>query len=297
MSKFGYLARSVIKKISCRDSKCPSCGEDQSTLISRKYLVTELRRCDRCKLLYRVPIDSANENKKFYQSHYKQGITTEMPDADKLAHLKDIAFSGTEKDYAEIISIAAAFGIKPGARIFDFGCSWGYGSWQFMRQGYEVESYEISVPRACYAADQLSCRVYQNLDDVLKNRESYYDVFFSSHVLEHVPSVQRVIDFATRILKPGGLFLAFTPNGSESFQKKAPRQWEKLWGQVHPNFLDDQYYIHQFCDFPYLLTSEPYDLDSIRNWGHGVQKQNLLNRSGSELMCAARLDGLEADVH
>lgn len=296
MSKLEYLTRSLIKRLSCRGSKCPSCGAGKSDLISSKYFVTELRRCSYCKLLYRVPVDSVNESKRFYQSSYKQGITTEMPDPDELARLKDTVFVGTEKDYAGIISIVEAFGVTRGARIFDFGCSWGYGSWQFMQHGYEVESYEISIPRAHYAEDKLSCHVYQDLDDVLKNRKFYYDVFFSSHVLEHVPSVRRIIDLAARVLKNDGLFLAFTPNGSESFRKKAPRQWQRLWGQVHPNFLDDQYYIHQFGDFPYLLASEPYDLDPVRNWSCSGNKQRLLDLSGSELLCAAKLNGLEPDV-
>jgi len=289
MSKLRYLTGCLIKRLSCRGSKCPSCGAGQSALISRKYFVTELRRCGSCKLLYRVPIDYDDENKIFYQSIYKQGITTEMPDSEELARLKDTAFAGTEKDYAGIISAIEAFGVMRGARIFDFGCSWGYGSWQFMQHGYKVESYEISIPRAHYAADKLSCHVYQDLDDVLRNRKLHYDVFFSSHVLEHVPSVRRVIDFASHVLKNDGLFLAFTPNGSEPFRNKSPWQWQRLWGQVHPNFLDDQYYIHQFRDFPYLLASEPYDLDSFSEWSRSERKQHLLDLSGSELLCAAKL--------
>lgn len=291
MSKVRYLTESAIKRLYHRDSKCPSCGAGQSVLISRKYLVTELRRCNHCKLLYRVPVDSINDSKHFYQSNYKQGITTEMPDSHKLDHFKRTHFRDTEKDYSQIISVLEALGVERGRRIFDFGCSWGYGSWQLRQYGYEVESYEISVPRAQYAAQKLSCNVYQNLDDVLENHKSYYDVFFSSHVLEHVPSVLSVIEFAEAILRNNGLFIAFTPNGSDQFRKKAPKQWQKLWGQVHPNFLDDQYYVHQFRRVPYLLSSNPYDLHSENNWSHGDCKQKVLDLSGSELMCVAKLKG------
>jgi hypothetical protein len=44
------------------------------------------------------------------------------------------------------------------------------------------------------------------------------------------------------ILKPGGLFIAFTPNGSAQFRHENERVWSQLWGMVHPNVLDDRYY-------------------------------------------------------
>ena len=38
-----------------------------------------------------------------------------------------------------------------GAMLFDFGCSWwGYGSYQFSRAGYDVQSYEIAEDRRNY---------------------------------------------------------------------------------------------------------------------------------------------------
>jgi Transposase domain (DUF772) len=39
-------------------------------------------------------------------------------------------------------------------------------------------------------------------------------------------------------LSPQGLFIAFVPNGSEAFKRTSP-DWTHLWGEVHPNFIDD----------------------------------------------------------
>lgn len=252
-------------------------------------MVTQLMRCDECGLLFRVPTTSVGENAKYYQARYRQGFTTDMPEADELARLLETKFTGTEKDYSRFDGIFAALGVNKGARIFDFGCSWGYGSWQLRRFGYEVESYEISRPRADYARERLGCHVVSDLPEV----KSGFDVFFSSHVLEHVPSIRDAIDFAMSILRPGGLFVAFTPNGSSAFREQSPSNWQKLWGLVHPNFLDEEYYRRQFSDQAYLLASDPYDLEAIGAWGARRDEQRVLQLAGEELMCAVRVGGQE----
>lgn len=80
-------------------------------------------------------------------------------------------------------------------------------------------------------------------------------MFFSSHVLEHAPSVREALDFGLGLLKPGGLLVAITPNGSRDFQAKAADEWNKLWGLVHPNFLDSTFYEHRFSQGKYLLQT------------------------------------------
>jgi 2-polyprenyl-3-methyl-5-hydroxy-6-metoxy-1,4-benzoquinol methylase len=90
---------------------------------------------------------------------------------------------------------------------------------------FSVESYEISKPRAQYAKDKLRLKVYSSLADI----EGTFDIFFSSHVLEHVSSVRDTIQFGMNLLKNNGLFIALTPNGSKEFQSSNFESWNKLW--------------------------------------------------------------------
>ena len=46
--------------------------------------------------------------------------------------------------------------------LLDFGCSWGYGSFQLKKQGYKVYSYEISKPRSNYAKTKLNIKIIDN---------------------------------------------------------------------------------------------------------------------------------------
>ncbi|TNE73784.1 class I SAM-dependent methyltransferase [bacterium] len=239
MSKFTYFIQSLKKQLFSQGHKCPACGSIKSEIISRKHIITSLNRCSNCHLQFRVPTTSELENQKFYQKAYKQGFTTDLPTDQDLTEMIKASFKGTSKDYTTYIDILKHFGIKKGAKIFDFGCSWGYGSWQFHNAGFDVDALEISEPRRQFAETKLGVKTVPNIEN-LKNK---YDVFFSAHVLEHVPNPTQIFKQAIKILKPGGLFIAITPNGSEEYKNLHFESWNKLWGYVHPNFLDENYYI------------------------------------------------------
>lgn len=279
--KINYLLTCIRKQIMNKGFFCPSCGSKKSVIVSRKYFVTTLNRCENCKLLFRLPVTTSEENSSFYQEEYSQGFTTDCPTESLLKNLVKNKFLGGEKDYSEYIKVIKAAGGDRGNRLFDFGCSWGYGSWQFMQKGFDVESFEISKSRANYARNKLGVKVHSSLSGVT----GLFDIFFSSHVIEHVPSVKDAIDFGMSILKPGGLFVAFTPNGSFDFYEKDSNAWNKLWGQVHPNFLDDEYYMETFRGKQLLISSNPYQIKKIEEWDrNSINEVLALEVDGHELL-------------
>jgi 2-polyprenyl-3-methyl-5-hydroxy-6-metoxy-1,4-benzoquinol methylase len=280
--KINYLVSCIKKLIVGRDFSCPSCGCPDSTMVRRKYVVSALRRCKECQLLFRTPKTTAKENEAFYQKQYTQGFTTDCPSEESLRKYIETKFANTEKDYSDYIDILLAANCKKGDKLFDFGCSWGYGSWQFMQQGFHVESFEISRPRADYARDKLNVKVYNAISEVQDNS---YDIFFSSHVLEHVPSVKESIEFGMRVLKPNGLFVVITPNGSEEYRQVDFNGWNSAWNAVHPQFLDNLFYEKLFADKSYLLLSRsypaPYSTDEIKTWnGMLIKDKKLLHYTG-----------------
>lgn len=283
--KFNYFLASAKKGLTGQGSTCPSCGNPQSELISRKYIVTALRRCQKCQLQFRAPTGTSEENESYYQEAYSQGFTTDCPSDAALAELMKNRFAGGEKDYSDYINVVCAAGGREGDRLFDFGCSWGYGSWQFRQFGFAVESYEISRPRAQFAREKLGVMVHGSLDQVSGD----FDIFFSAHVLEHVPSVRDSISFGLKLLKPGGLFVTFTPNGSETYRRENFESWNKLWGEVHCNFLDEKFYRHTFAGHPLLLSGRPFDLKAMQAWTNSPSTSPVqMALAGSELLILAK---------
>ena len=175
-----------------------------------------------------------------------------------------------------------ALGGRPGLRLYDFGCSWGYGSYQFRAAGYEVESSEISIPRASFARDKLGVSLVAP-EHVAEGR---YDIFFSAHVIEHVPSVSAMIALALRSLKPGGLFVTFTPNGGNGFRESQYESWHHMWGFVHPQLLDDEYVARTFAGHRYVIGANPLPLDALKRFP--LQTPLVLPQTGVELMFAVQ---------
>jgi 2-polyprenyl-3-methyl-5-hydroxy-6-metoxy-1,4-benzoquinol methylase len=170
--------------------------------------------------------------------------------------------------------------------LVNLGCSWGYGSWQLEQAGFSVKAYEISKPRCEYAKRHMGVDATWDLHEL----QGSFDVFFSAHVLEHVPSVGEVISLVEKLLRPGGYFVAFTPNGSDLYRKADPWRWQRSWGMVHPNLLDNEFYSNAFSNTSHLIVSSPYDYGAIEEWarhaGRGI-KQKTLSINGNELLCIA----------
>ena len=282
-SKLRYFLESAKKSLRKEGFNCPGCGSAESTLVSRKYFVTALRRCGNCSLQFRTPTTSEQEGYYFYQNDYSQGFTTRMPSPEELEALKQNQFKGTESDYSRALRILAALGCQPGERLLDYGCSWGYGSWQFAQAGYNVVGLEISLPRCEYARKNLDVDAFSDRKEVA----GPFDIFFSSHVIEHVPSPLRFLEFATAIVRPGGWIVILAPNGSRHFRSKNSREWNHLWGMVHPHFLDEVFLQQVFSD-SLFVSSDEYDLCGIKKWANSPGAIHFRSLEGSELLAVTR---------
>ena len=246
---------------------CPDCGLPQVRLLDRKYLFARLFECQTCHLRFRHPVETRDQLASFYQHSYTQddGITTKLPSRSEWEGLMQTGFG--EKDVSHYISLIK--GLYPNRspaeiRMLDYGSSWGYQTWQFRASGIDCTGYEISVPRAIYGRETLGLPVYADLKSITPG----FDIFFSSHVIEHVPSPRRMIEEAFDLLHPGGYLVIESPNGSDVFRAQSPAHFHKLWGRVHPFMLSPEFYIHRLSGRPAYFTSWPFgDLsEKIRPW-------------------------------
>lgn len=289
-SKAQYFLSCAARRINLSGFRCTNCGSSEFAIVDRKYVVTSLRRCEACHLLYRSPTDDLDTNFKFYQRAYRQGLTSQLPNDETLEQLLTTRFERTELCYQNYISVLGQLGLRDSARIFDYGCSWGYGSWQLNEAGYQVTAYEISKSRAKFAGEKLGieCIPDITMSTFQGNLQGSFDCFFSAHVLEHVPSPARVVALAKLALRPGGYFVAFTPNGSEAFRQAEPKAWHLFWGKAHPNLLDDEFYHHTFSAYDRYLDTSPINLGALARFAGG-ENVVIPNLSQSELLCVAKL--------
>lgn len=264
ISKLRYLAAGLRQRWN-QAARCPSCGTLSQQAIDRKYFHS-LMDCAACGLRFRYPVESRDAMLAFYQDHYfEPGITTELPSPQDLQQLLLSGFRGSAKDFSYHIQILRSLGLQAGARILDFGANWGYATWQFRAAGYAAEGYEPSKPRAAYA-QALGITIHTDWSAI----EPGFDAVYSCHVLEHVPDPARAMRDQLALLKPGGLLIAHTPNGSEAYRRKHPAHLRKIWGKVHPTLLTDRFVAGIAGRQDYMVSSDDRP-QSLQRWAEQAQ--------------------------
>jgi SAM-dependent methyltransferase len=211
------------------ETSCPACKSGRTTSIKRKYTVTALYECGDCGLRFRVPKSSPGRLEAFYQAAYKEGATTHLPDDEELEAMKSNGFVNMESCYSGIVDILHT--VDTGPVVYEFGSSWGYGSWVLRQAGFEVYSYEISRARSSYASEKLGCHMLSDPVEVPRR----VDCFLSVHVIEHLADPCYLWKIAKDVLKPDGLVVLFMPNGDPA--RESSDGYHQLWGHAHPLFL------------------------------------------------------------
>ncbi len=233
-SLWAYVLGGALDRIGSRPA-CPACDGSEFSVVDRKGFHA-LHSCESCGLLFRHPRESDSRMLGFYQKAYRSGMTTDLPGGEALAELLATKFEGTEKSARRTIETLRAAGVEPGARVLDFGASWGYTAWQLRDAGYRADAFEVSVPRA-----EFGKRLGLDIETRLDALGTGYDAVYSGHVLEHVPNPADSIRAQIGLVRPGGVVIAYTPNGSAAWRAHNPPSFHRKWGQVHPVLLTERF--------------------------------------------------------
>jgi 2-polyprenyl-3-methyl-5-hydroxy-6-metoxy-1,4-benzoquinol methylase len=267
---------------------CPFCKTTDAKVIDRKYMFARLFECSHCHLYFRHPVDSVEHNRKFYQKNYVESdsFTTNMPSAEELDELKNNSFNvSKDRSAGRFINLFnALFPRLDHLKIVDYGTSWGYLSYQFRMAGLDVQSFEISEPRAAFGNKHLGLEILTDQSKLSGTN----DIFFSSHVIEHVPSIGHMLNLGKSLLKPEGLFIATCPNGSRDFRKNNEHAFHHSWGKVHPNYLNRDFYQHIFRENPYYMGSNEFNYREIKQWDK--QSQVISDLGNEELLVIVKVN-------
>jgi 2-polyprenyl-3-methyl-5-hydroxy-6-metoxy-1,4-benzoquinol methylase len=280
--KIKYFVDSVLN--AGQKIRCTFCGSTNCVEIDRKYFVTKLLECQSCHLYFRYPVDKKEFNAEFYQTEYQEQdkLTTDLPDAETLAKIKGSNFNSANRNANRFLALfEKLIPVQKSLKIVDYGCSWGYLTYQFSQAGHQVQGYEISRSRALFGSKNLGIEIFTNEGQL----QGGNDIFFSSHVIEHHPDIQSMIVLAKSLLKEGGYFIAVSPNGSNEYRSVNSNAFHHAWGKVHPNYLNADFYKFLFRDLPYYIGSSPFVLENIQP---DLKNQFVDNLTGEELLVIAK---------
>lgn len=251
MRRLRFSGSLLAKRLTFRDASCPYCRGQNTETIARKALLMEVRRCSDCGLMFRWPKDSIEQSRAFYQTRYRQGLTTEVPSSvdpsiapdrtDKLTMLRSV--------------------LPPPRRVLDFGCSWGYATTLFRDAGYNVTGFEISKPRAAFARKQLKLSIIDEYSGLEALPANSFDLIFACHVLEHLPTLDTIFLLFNRLLDRSGTIVLFMPNAGNS-DGGLNQNWRSIINEKHTIGFDARFFRRLLPSMNYKgsVATSPYSL-------------------------------------
>ena len=219
-SAVAFIAWVLLQRALRQPRTCPHCGSSRTTALGRRLLVLTLIRCEDCLLKFRYPKQEEGWNEWFYQRTDTSG--DELPSIPMVRSIMNSGFTGTKYDICRLTALLTTF---HRGRLLDFGCSWGYGVRQFRDAGYDAVGFEISKSKATFGALELGVEIITDLATLENFNSSSFDFVVASHVLEHLPQIDRTLRLFSRLLRQGGKLVVLVPNSG----CRLAQEWRGVW--------------------------------------------------------------------
>jgi SAM-dependent methyltransferase len=173
-------------------------------------------RCRECGSAVLSPFPKANELASFYPPVYSftLDLGRESPFRRFLARLEYLFYFQPqyEAQARRVLRGIDWQGVR-GQRLLDVGCGRGLRLLTFRRRGFDVQGMDLQPEVVEYLRKELGipavCTDVQGLPECFP--PASFDLITAFFVLEHVPSVEAVLESCFRLIKPGGWFVGAVP--------------------------------------------------------------------------------------
>jgi SAM-dependent methyltransferase len=193
---------------------CPACRSNDAERVGEKDKFP-LTRCRACGTLYVAELPDASEVED-YDSYYGE------------ENLAVPEFINRRLD-----EIIAGFGsYRRGGRLLDVGCGAGTIMQVARRAGWEAAGVEVSATAAEHNRAE-GFEVFNGELAEARYSEGRFDVVVLSEVLEHVAEPRELLREVLRVMRPGGLLWATTPNGRGFSARALGLKWSAVSPPEH----------------------------------------------------------------
>ena len=211
----GLVLDSVMQEVSCGNVRnCPACA-NQESVVEGERSGFQIRRCRRCRTLFTAQLPDASQAMPYDEYYSEANLTIPAFIQQRLKEIVD-GFSVYRKTN----------------RLLEIGFGEGSLLAAAKRAGWDAEGVEVShgaIDHARAAGLKVFCG---SLTEANFSTECF-DVVLASELIEHLPDPRALIIEVARILRPGGLFWATTPNGSGVSAKTVGMDWTVISPPEH----------------------------------------------------------------
>lgn len=267
---------------------CLYCGSENTKTIQKKFFILHLKKCFDCLLMFRFPKDILESSiDRYTKSYMVEDITTTPPPEDVLNNLKITNFIGSPKDFSKRVEIIKKY--SSGKKLFEFGSSWGYFLYQAKNAGFDVLGFELGEIRKEYGVKNLDVNI---ISDYKLIPESYFDVIYSCHVVEHLPNLRDVINLFVKCLKKDGVIIIECPNASSDEANKKGVYWPPMINEFHLSAISPEFLIKCFRDLGFkTVISTDWDELILKN--ALFEDQEILDLSRSSITFIAKRESFK----
>ena len=224
---------------------CPLCGTAGSLLHAgmqdRLFHVPgtwNSRQCgnSECCLVWLDPMPLREEIHKAYATYYthedkgrqgpsdrRKGLAVRLLRIYKRL-LKVLIGARRERENHELMYLRD---VAPG-RLLEIGCGSGKRLARLAALGWQVEGQEVDEKAWAAAKAKYPFKVHLGELKALALEENAYDAVVLNHVIEHVHEPVALLEEARRLLKPGGVLVANTPNAMSQIHGLFGTNWYSL---------------------------------------------------------------------
>jgi len=155
-------------------------------------------------------------------------------------------------------------------RLLDYGCGNGQFLGQMKNIGWDVVGYELDKQAAKVASDSFSINVYTGNFSEVAEKEGLFDVITLSHVIEHLPDPEHILQECKKKLKPGGKLVIVTPN----FESLGSRYFKEYWRP-----LETPRHLYLFNTQTLSKIAEKTNMSVQKIWTHSDSASGIWRRS------------------
>jgi len=224
--------------------KCALCGGNDTKKISsgreHEFENTtddtfDVVKCTKCELIYLNPRPSMSEFDTIYPDNY-YCHTADIPGmASKNSPFGVLKQNLTDKIGfpRNIRNLIRKYDTGAPINVIDIGCGTGTALDIFKKSGgRKIETYGVDRDnKAALTASKRGHSVYEGSFEDIELPKEFFDMAYSSNVIEHVSNPAEFIKKICSTLKPNGIFLCETPNIGSIESKVLAKSGH--WGGYH----------------------------------------------------------------
>jgi SAM-dependent methyltransferase len=210
-----------------------------------------LQRCPSCAIAWLDPMPTENELASAYDNYYTHH---EPPPPSTLQRSYRLLLRLTSLfRQRERLNLMYLDKTKPG-RLLEVGSGAGHRLAAFRARGWQAEGQELDA--------RAPAGVHIGPLRKLALPESTYDAVVMNHVLEHVTDPVALLGECRRLLRPGGTFVATTPNLDSHGHRRFGADWRGLEPPRH---------LHLFTPASLTTVANRAGFNQLKVWVTGTR--------------------------